>query len=124
MYEIIINGMRIMKNTTNQERKTVAFHIGSCMYLHEMLMIKIVIIVKPCIKEPLIFDFRLNWFLYKGYLAGNQAEVVLTWFLFPVKTSKAYSWERNLGSAPCETRVGICEFWFPLRNLKPPVKRR
>ena len=35
--------------------------------------------VKPRIKEPVNFDFRLKWFLYNRYLEKklNQAEVFL-----------------------------------------------
>ena len=33
-------------------------------------------------KEPVNFYFRLKWFLCNGYSERNQAEVVLSWFLF------------------------------------------
>jgi hypothetical protein len=41
--------------------------------------------VKPRIKEPVNFDFRLKWFLYNRYFQINEAEVVLNWLLFPIK---------------------------------------
>ena len=41
----------------------------------------------PALKGLVNIDFKLKWFLYNGYLEGNQAEMVVNWFLVPVKNN-------------------------------------
>ena len=62
--------------------------------------------VMPRIRVSVNFDFRLKWFLYYGYLERNHLEVVLSWFLFPVKNN--CSCKLNYC---CFDKINACMLW-------------